>query len=281
MSHHRSQSSCFTIAVDRLDELKPEEKAACLIAERVLGVVAEAWDIKPRQGVVDAMLTYPDGRRAGFEVTVLADDGALQTGSLLARDSNRWPRPGQWAWTVDVGSPADLPRLKGCYARIALLCEAAGASRPLDLWTRQLDPDPDIAWLVEESASDMFGYPQAPAEGKEARDVMVVPAARGGTVDDGLVGLRSALEAAFQTPHMVRHLAKAGRAEPDERHLFIPVHWTALPFDVSDGLRGDTLPPDPPPLPATVTHLWLAPEFARRVLLWTPSGWQNHYPYDN
>ncbi len=267
--------------MDRLEGLKPEEKAACLIAERVLGVVAEAWDVKPRQGVVDAMLTYPDGRRAGFEVTKLAENGALQTESLLGSDQFKWPRPGQWAWTIRVGSPADLPRLRNCYARIALLCEAAGAARPDDLWIRQLHSDPDIAWLVEESASDMSGYPERPAEGKEVRDVMVVPAVRGGTVDDGLVGLRQALETAFNEPHIVRHLAKAGRAEADERHLFIPVHWTALPFDVSDGLRGDTLPPEPPPIPAALTHLWLAPHFARRILLWTPSGWQNHYPYDN
>ncbi|MET3807248.1 hypothetical protein ABIB25_004271 [Nakamurella sp. UYEF19] len=110
--------------------MSKQEQAACLIAERVLGVVAEPWDVGGRQGVVDSMLVYPTGRRAAFEVTALSGDGALQTVSLLGRDQFRWPLPGQWTWTVEVGSPADLPQLKGRYARIALLCEAAGLSRP-------------------------------------------------------------------------------------------------------------------------------------------------------
>jgi len=69
---------------ERFQGLSEQEQAACLIAERVLGVVAEPWDVGGRQGVVDAMLVYPTGRRAAFEVTALSGDGALQTVSLLA-----------------------------------------------------------------------------------------------------------------------------------------------------------------------------------------------------
>ena len=73
---------------------------------------------------------------------------------------------------------------------------------------------------------------------------------------------------------------KASKAEMSG-HLFVPVHWTALPYPVADGLWiGDVTPPHPPPLPAAVTHLWLAPQLGRRVLLWAPTGWQQHDPYD-
>ena len=267
---------------DRLKGLSRQEKAACLIAERVLGAVAAPWDVDGRQGVVDAMLTLPDGRQAAFEVTALAAVGALQTDALLGQDDFGWPPPGQWWWTIQVGSPRDLPRLKTAYGRIALLCEAAGVSRPEQLWLRHEDVDPDVAWLVEESTSDMLGHPDVAAvDGDKVRYTMVVPAARGGGVDHSLAGLRQALAEAFAVPPMPRHLEKLTRTEADERHLFIPVHRTALPFAVADGLwAGAALPPEPPPLPAAVTHLWLAPALGRRVLLWTPRGWQERHPYD-
>ncbi len=267
---------------DRLEGLSPQEKAACLIAEKVLGAVATPWDVDGRQGVVDAMLTLPGGARAAFEVTALAAVGALQTDALLGRDDFGWPSPGQWWWTVQVGSPRDLPRLRGAYSRIALLCEAAGVTRPAQLWHGPEEVDPDIVWLVEESTSDMWGHPQVAAvDGDKIRDTMVVPAGRGGGVDHSLAGLKQALIEAFAKPPMPRHLEKVALAEADERHLFIPVHRSALPFAVADGLwTGATLPPEPPPLPAKVTHLWIAPALGRRILLWTPRGWEEHHPYD-
>lgn len=132
---------------DRLEGLSPQEKAACLIAEKVLGAVATPWDVDGRQGVVDAMLTLPGGARAAFEVTALAAVGARQTDALLGRDDFGWPSPGQWWWTVQVGSPRDLPRLRGAYSRIALLCEAAGVTRPAQLWHGPEEVDPTSCGL--------------------------------------------------------------------------------------------------------------------------------------
>lgn len=267
---------------DRLKDLKPQEKAACIIAERVLNAVAEPWDVNGRQGAVDAMLTLSDGRRAAFEVMALAAEGALQTEALLSRDDLQWPSPGRWWWSIQVGSVRDLPRLRSVYARVALLCEAAGVARPEQLkWTGS-DINPDVAWLVEESTTTMWGHPDVPAIDRErVRNTMVVPGGRGGAVDVELIGLQDALQDAFQERQFARHLEKVGRADADERHLFVPVHWTALPYPVADGLwTGSVTPPDPPPLPVSVTHLWLAPALGRRVLLWTPTGWQQHHPYD-
>jgi hypothetical protein len=42
----------------------------------------------------------------------------------------------------------------------------------------------------------------------------------------------------------------------------------------------DPLPPEPPHLPDHISHLWLAPNYSRHVLLWSKTdGWQNIYPY--
>ncbi len=272
-------------SMQRLAGLSDQEQGACVIAERCLGVTAEPWDIAGREGVVDAMLHLADGRRAAFEVTVLAADGALHTARLLNRDDHKWPLPGVWWWTISVGSAADFRRLKSIYTRIILLCEAAGVSNPE---LRGWDPSADeaVQWLVRESSSEMTGHPSVlAAEMTGGPFAMVVPLGRGGAVDESLSSLAEALHDAFQAQaHVQRHFDKLARADADERHLFIPLHDTALPENVAIALQFDSkaLPPDPPPVPDFITHLWLAPRFARRVLLWIRgTGWQEFYPYDN
>lgn len=266
---------------DHLEGLSAQERAACTTAERVLGAVAEPWDVRGRQGAVDAMLTLADGRRAAFEVTALAEDGALHLDAMLSRDGFQWPNPGRWWWTVSMGSVRDLPRLKKIYPRVIEMCEAAGTAHPERLRRVSGVDDEDLTWLVKESASSMRGAPDLPSrDGDVVRDVMVTPDGRGGVVDRSLSGLAPALRDAFRKKHLAAHLNKVALAGADERHLFIVLHDSALPSSVTDGLSmGDRLPPAPPPLPEGVTHLWLAPQFGLRLLLWTPDGWQQH-PYD-
>jgi hypothetical protein len=99
----------FHSFMDRFDGLSDQEKAACRIVELASGAVAHAWDIDGREGAVDAMLTLADGRRGALEITTLSADGAIQTEQLLARDGHSWPLPGNWWWTISVGSPGDIP----------------------------------------------------------------------------------------------------------------------------------------------------------------------------
>lgn len=253
------------------EHLDRQEQAACLVAARAIGAVeVEAWDIPGREGAVDAMLTLPDGRRAAFEVTNLGTQSAYQLAKQLAKDNHRWSVPGNWFWHIEIGSPADLQRLKGCYENIILICERAGQAYPERIAGQSADPD--LQWLVHQSSSVMTGYPNI-----EKRWAMVVPVGGVGVVDESLSGFADALREAFQNPHIVSHFDKLAAAEADERHLFVPLHDSALPFPVfTDLVFEDTLPPDPPQLPEHVTHLWLAPAGSRRVLLWSgDAGWRN------
>jgi hypothetical protein len=267
---------------ERLTELRDDERAACIVAERVTGGVAEPWDVNGRQGAVDAMLTLPDGRTAAFEVMAYDEDYGIQVDKVLGADDNHWPVVGRWWWTIQVGDRWDVPRLRASYGRIVQLCEAAGVERPEQLWSRHREVDPDIAWFVEESSSNMWGHPDVPAiEGDKVREVVVTSTGRGGGVDTSLRGLRPALVEMFDQPVVAKHLRKVAGADADERHLCLLIHRSALPFAVADGLwTGTTLPPEPPPLSDQLTHLWLMPELGGRVLLWTPEGWQQHRPYD-
>lgn len=261
----------------RLDELDRQEKAACLLVVQVLDVAqAEAWDVDGRQGAVDVILTYRDGRSAALEVTNLGEDDAFDLARLLANIGYKWPAVGDWAWRVEVGSADDFTRLKKCYGRIARICEAAGEPYPYRL-VGEPSLHPDLHWLVHESSSEMIGFPNIPVANLKSPMTNVVPQVGAGFVDESLSGFAAGLAKAFEKPHIQRHFDKLARASADERHLFIPLHNSALPFSVSSELMfKETLPPDPPEIPDTATHLWLAPDSSRRVLLWTKAdGWRN------
>jgi hypothetical protein len=262
------------IHIDRLDR---QEQAACLTAVRVLEAMeAEAWDIDGRKGGVDAILTLQDGRKVAFEVTNLAAGGALKLAMLLAKDNHKWPVPGDWFWTIEVGSLEDLWPLKRCYESIILICESAAEPYPYRI-ASEPSAHPDLQWLAHESSSEMTGYPEQLAKDMDRPGAMVVQRAGGGVVDESMSGFADALSEAFKSPHIEPHFEKLLRTDADERHLFIPLHDSALPFSISSELVfEDTLPPEPPRLPDSVTHLWLAPAGSRRVLLWSrAAGWRN------
>jgi hypothetical protein len=224
-----------------------DKQAACLIAVRVLEAVeAEAWDIPGREGVVEAMLTLQDSRKAAFEVTNLAAEGALKLAMLLVKDKHKWPLPGNWWWTIEVGSLEDLRRLKGCYENIILICERAGEPYPYQIaW--EPSAHPDLQWLVSESSSLMTGYPNQLAKDLKNPGAMVTPRAGGGFIDESLSGFADALRGAFKSPHIQRHFEKLAKAVAYERHLFIPLHDSALPFSIASELVfEDTLPPERP-----------------------------------
>jgi hypothetical protein len=206
--------------LERLEGLDQEEQTACLIAERTLDAIAIAHDVPPSQGVVDAFLDYPDGRRGAFEVTQLATDGgdSLHLDSLLAQAGFGLPLPGKWWWTIRIGHVRDRPRLLSIFAKIVLLCESVGVRQPRRLPLAKVDDD--VRWLVEESSVLMRGYPNVPAtDGDRIRRAMIAqPFAWGGS-DETFSQLDEALSTAFETDNNQRHLAKLRRTQADERHL--------------------------------------------------------------
>lgn len=238
---------------------------------------AEAWDVDGRQNAVDVMLTLRDGRLAAFEVTSLGVEDALELARLLEKIKYKWPVVGDWFWRIEVGSVVDLDRLKLCYDEIIRICEAAGESQPCQIeggWPTH----ENLRWLVRESSSEMIGFPNIPAKNLKRPMTEVVPRVGAGFVDESLSGFAAGLAKAFEKPHIQQRFDNLASAGTDERHLFIPLHDSALPSSVSSELIfKETLPPDPPVVPDSVTHLWLAPAGSPRVLLWNRAeGWRNY-----
>lgn len=261
-------------------KLSRGERAACAVVERVLGVHAEPWDVGGRQGAVDALLHYPDGRVGAFEHSILGRTDALELDARLSREQFEWPLPGDWWWSVTIGHVDELNHVRSVFDEIVLLCESYQVSRPDFLSPQIQDENRAVRWLLEKSTSRLSGHPTVSArDGTAVRTAMVVPPGHGGAVDSELAGLGLALHEAFTTTNLRERLDKLLRHDADERHLFVPIHETGLPYPIFDGLAfGECLPPSPPPLPDGISHLWLAPNFSRRVVLWAPGGWQQHTP---
>ena len=205
-----------------------------------------------------------------------ADAPTSQLDSLLAQDGFRWPSPGKWWWTVNIGHPRDLPRLRGIFTKIVLLCESVGMTDPL----ASDEADDDVLWLVEESSVQMRGHPTVPAkDGHRTRRAMITQPGIGGGSDETFTLLDEALSTAFDATLIQRHLAKLNRTQADERHLFLVVGLYDLPFLLFDALGfGGRLPAGAPALPDRSTHLWLAPVYGYRVLVGTSAGWTESRP---
>jgi hypothetical protein len=262
--------------LERLEGLDELEQTACLIAERALGATATAHDVPPRQRAVDAFLDYADGRRGAFEVTQLATDGgaSLQLQSLLRSDGYRWPLPGKWWWTIQIGDPKDRLRLLDSYTKLILHCENVGVTDPRYL--AQDDVDADLQWLVVgESSVQMQGYPTVPAtDGDRPRGAMITQPSTWGGWDETFSLLDEALNTAFGKTHIQDHVAKLDRTQADERHLFLVVDVYDWPFSLFNALgSGDSLPAGAPALPHGLTHLWLATVYCHRILIGTSAGW--------
>ncbi len=252
------------------------EQFAFEIIRRVTGAQIELYDTAGRQGAVDGIGTYADGRQLAIEVTRVGDQSRMHVEGQLSRDGFEWPNPGAWSWSVTITDPADIEPLRARYVALIATCEARGIVRPD--WQHHA-VSAELEWLSKSSV-EMFGHPDLPTDEK-CRAVSVMTKGVGGGVDEELSGLLVALSDLFDGDHLRRKFSKLARHQADERHLFLGIDIDGVPFSVLDGLAfGSSLPPDPPPLPDPITHLWIAPRPGRRVLYWSPAGWTQHHPYD-
>jgi hypothetical protein len=238
----------------RLSVLQPLEQLACRVAELALGVVAIPEDVPPRQGVVDAFLEYPDGRRAAFEVTSLARDGGarFQLYKLLstrgAGGVEFWPTSGRCTWIIEITRPFDLPRLRKTYQKIIKYCED---NQIYNVWSyAELgSKDDELAWVDYQSSISMRGieseHPMVTVVGAELVPVM----------DEKEHLSARKLDSAFSAPHLRRRMEKLLRVDVQERHLFVFADAYDLPASVFAAERKLSFPTN---WPDGLTHLWLA-----------------------
>lgn len=150
----------------RVRNLKSQEEAvlAVGVAEAV-GATAVENDVAGRQGVVDALLRYPDGRCAALEVTSHAGDGIRQRNGELAKRGSKLISPGQWTWTAQFISVRHLPEFEERVSRLVLHCESAGITDPNRLQSWEVEDGSDLAWLLTTDIK-LWGHPKRSRPGK-------------------------------------------------------------------------------------------------------------------
>jgi hypothetical protein len=260
--------------------LRPLEAGCFALFRQVTGHEVTPYDVDGRQNAVDGVLTYPDGRTAAIEVTSDASQGRRQLDSVLAKDGFKWQCQSASRWIVSIDDPRDIPRARDVLQRVIDACEAAGVSRPSQLGWAVLAEDDDLQWAAESSVI-FHGSGMLPPNVDAAGNTFawIHPGSIGGWVaDEPFVTFDNELSDLLAKAEVSRRVVKLARAQADECHLMIVAHMTAFSFSVIDSvMNGDALPPQQPSgLDARITHLWLVPEFGKRLLLWSPSGWQSH-----
>lgn len=112
------------------ERARPDEAACFEVFRRVTGFRVTPNDHSGRQGAVDGVLVYPDGRIAAIEITSVAEDGRQQLENLLAADEFTWTCRGTWRWIVSIADPAELPHARRVMQKVVGACEAAGRHAP-------------------------------------------------------------------------------------------------------------------------------------------------------
>lgn len=248
-----------------MKQIRADEQFAFNVVGRVLGAEVEHYDRDGRQGVIDAVLHFPDGRQAALEVSSIGpQDEARITGALNAQHHRR-DIPGlSRVWSVDVPSdfrPRDLPLVDAALLR----CERSGFGSLDDaLW------DDESRVLLTEGVSAFTVSVTGPTVPKAYVHVH----GPGGWEGRGIEPLPDELAAHLDAPEMQDNLAKLAASGIEERHLFLMVRPSALSFPVYDSLSfGGPLPTRPPQLPAVLTEVWLASELiAGGIICATANG---------
>jgi hypothetical protein len=255
---------------------RPEEAIArSIVAHALPGARVARHDDNSADSMVDAIITYPDGRTAALEVVMDADPDFQRIRARLHNTGQIIPAPQlKYAWHVSVADDAFVREIReGIVTLLGHIEQPArlhltwpGGYR----WRDAADIDAAFkAWgVLRATPYDRFSG--APAK------VFLWPRVLGGFEGAPDVVPQRACEFLTNTaPDVPAKLAASGLAE---RHAFI---WATITtgFEVLMVLEGEELPTQPPDLPEGVTHLWVAGSHTReRTLRWQPaSGWSSVY----
>lgn len=249
-----------------------DEQFAAAVVEQVLKARVEPrYVLGAPPGTVDGEIHYPDGHTAALEITGVEQQWLKHLRAKL-KGRHRSKAPGRLTWSINPANVADLLRLDAIHERIILLTESSGRSSPNELPIEMIARDPDLQWIVWESASAIAGYesPGAPTIWWSEPNTTAVFTNEADEISAGLAD-------AILIDPIKNHLEKLLLDPHEERHLFVIVGTNGLSSSAAFALIGSpTLPHLDPEIPKGIDHLWLAPGWGGTVTVWTRGiGWRN------
>jgi len=284
MKHEVTGVACIQDA-DALAGLDEFETRSVLAVAAITGACAKANDINGCQGVVDALLRYPDGRCAALEVTSVGSTQGREVLGLLNKCHGRWPIPGKYSWLVLIGGKTRLGDLKKRYKDIILGLEDDGFDS-----TILLDPSrlPAIQNSLEWAATARVTFIKIGSRPVWNTGVFLEVRESGGVVDSQLSGLAGAIEDLLADDIVHKHIEKLRRSVYQETHLFVGVFAGGLPFAQEFSIAAwdmehtvaDLPACEPPELPSGLTRLWILIGMSSFLLEISNGKWRWH-PYDS
>lgn len=253
------------------------------VAQAHLGACVEYHDDGSQNGMPDARITYPDGRLGWLEVVrdtsgdYEAQQKALTGGEVLSVKGL------QWAWLVHLRHDMSLNSLKKHPGWLVSELQRAGAESRGDAERAKYL----VGCCEQAKAIERAGRGGSKSEKRDITYSIPLLGRRPGDVT-----IRSAF---FSHAHSTselsgwvrdffdRHHDVAKKMSADvreEQHAFV---WVGLDSGPEQAYiiaqRGLTFhhPPEDPPLPAGITHLWIAGiGSADRAVAWFPDrGWHD------
>jgi hypothetical protein len=227
-----------------------------------LGTTTREYDGDGRQGAVDFMLEWPDGRRGALEVTLITEPGTAPWQGLAAKEAWRWPAPSSWHFRL-AESHMSYRRTRTVVLRAVARCDEWDVDTPWELPDHVLSREPDIAALHEVGDLRRTGF---------SPGVVILPAMRSEFVEATSPDFVFVLERWLELPHMPAHVEKTRSAqEVEERHLFLVPVDEVLParFFANDFPAPDRAPTGFEGLDG----VWVWSNFWHQVLVWRGGTW--------
>ena len=259
-----------------MSQERPEERFAFAVVARVLGATVEPNDIGGRQGAVNAILHYPDGRTAALEVSSIGPESEAGIINYLgARGHFKSIAGVTRRWLIQVPRdfhPADMRKVDKVLPR----CEASEAENLSELAGEGGDIDDLLSQGVRATTS-------ATGAADTAGSRVYFATTMGGSPGSGMASLPDELAEALRTPKMQSKIGKLAVAGLKERHLFLVVRPSAFGWPVYDGLAfGGPLPTGTPRLPDDLSQVWLVSGIQAGGIVRGISGrgWCRDDPYD-
>lgn len=260
-----------------MSQVRREEKLAFAVVGGVLPVRVEPYDVRGRQGAVDALLHYPEGRSAALEVSSIGPDSEAGIFNFLGDRGYCKSIAGiTHRWLVKIPRdfhPADMRKID----EILPLCEERSARHLSELAGEDRDVDDLLSHGVR---ADILTSDTRAADGGESRVYFVLPW-MGGSTSKGAGSLPDELTEVLGTPRIQSKIDKLAATRLQERHLLLIVRPSAFSFPVYDGLVfGGPLPTEVPLFPNGLSQVWLLTRFRAGGVVRGISGhgWCRDYP---
>ena len=242
---------------------RAEQIAAHLVALET-GAVVTRHDCGGRQGAVDFLILWPDGRQGGLEVTLITEPRSAAWQGMAAKEGWRWPAGTSWEFRAGLVS-FPYRRTRGAVLRAVELCDLWSVDDPTALPAKALVNEHELRWFLSDQVGTLRRASLSPG-------VALYQDVRAEFIDAAPPDFSLVVEGWLRLPHMAPHLEKVRNAMGlDEKHLFLVPVDEMLPARY---FTDDFAPPHRAPVGYDeLDGLWVWSNFWHRYLVCRDRTW--------